>query len=172
MKFLNNPARFLAAFFLFTVLVLFSCKKETSETLSSQDEEQANRVATESNAEAEDIFNGIFDDALGVNADVGMGGTGIFGRAVASNYGTNYLNGRVYNTNLVPPCLNITIVHTTTNVFPVTITFDFGTTGCAANDGHWRKGKIIIAYSNRLLIPGSTASIKFEDFYIDSIRID
>jgi hypothetical protein len=38
--------------------------------------------------------------------------------------------------------------------------------------GIGEKGKIIIDYSNRLLIPGATASVTFEDFQIDSISID
>jgi len=172
MKFLSNPTQLLLTLFLFIIIATFSCKKETSDTLNDQDEALANISATESNAEAEDVFNGVFDDALGVNANVGMGGTGIFGRKAGANYGSSYSDGRIYNTSLVPPCLSVTIAQQTPDPFPVTITFDFGSTGCAANDGHWRKGKIIIDYSNRLLIPGATASVTFEDFQIDSISID
>jgi len=171
MKFLSNPTQHLFTFLLFLTIAIFSCKKETSDT-SAQDEAMANISATESNAEAEDVFNGVFDDVLGVNTNVGMGGTGIFSRKAGSGYGTSYADGRIDNTNLLPPCLSITIVQQTADPFPVTITFDFGSTGCAANDGHWRKGKIIIDYSNRLLIPGAAASVKFEDFQIDSISID
>lgn len=172
MKFLSNPAQLLLTFSLFTIITIFSCKKETSDTLNDQDEAIANISATESNAEAEDVFNGVFDDVLGVNAKVGMGGTGIFGRKGRSNYGTNYADGRIDNTNLLPPCLNIIIAQQTPDPFPVTITFDFGSTGCAASDGHWRKGKIIVDYSNRLLAPGAKAFARFEDFQIDSFAID
>jgi hypothetical protein len=169
MKFLSNPTQLLLTLFLF--VTIFSCKKETSDT-SAQDEALANISATESNAEADDVFNGVFDDVLGVNTNVGMGGTGIFGRKAGANVGTSYADGRIDNTNNLPPCLNIIIAQQTPNSFPVTITFDFGSTGCAANDGHWRKGKIVIDYSNRLLIPGAAASVRFEDFQIDSIAID
>jgi hypothetical protein len=172
MTLLTSPVRLLVSILLLSIIVISSCKKEISQTLSDQDERQANVAATESNAEAEDVFNGVFDDALGVNTDVGMGGTGIFSRTTAGNYSSTPLNGRIDNTSLLPACLNITIVHTTTNIFPVTITFDFGSTGCYANDGHWRKGKIIIDYSNRLLVPGAIGSIRFEDFTIDTIGID
>jgi len=169
MKLLSNPIQILITVFLF--IAIFSCKKEVSDT-SAQDEAQANISATESNAEADDVFNGVFDDVLGVNTNVGMGGTGIFGRRAGTGYGTNYAGGRIDNTNLLPPCLNLIIVQPTPNTFPITITFDFGSTGCAANDGHWRKGKIIIQYSDRLLVPGAGASVTFEDFQIDSISID
>jgi hypothetical protein len=173
MKIPSTQYRFLAAIFVFSI-VIFSCKKETSDTLSAQDEEQANVAATQSDTEAESVFDGIFNDALGVNGDVAMGGTGIFGRVSAANYGTFNISGRVDNVNQLPPCLNVTIEHTsTTNLtFPVKVTLDFGSTGCIANDGHWRKGKIIIVYTNRLLYPGAVAEAGFEDFYIDSIRID
>jgi hypothetical protein len=166
----SNPSSLLTAIFFIIVIFIFSCKKETSQTLSPQDETEVTLNATQSNAEAEDVFNGIFDDVLGVNADVGMGGTGIFARKALNNYET-YL-GRIDNTNLLPPCLNIIIVKTTVDPFPVTITFDFGGSGCTANDGHWRKGKIIINYSNRLLVPGAVASVSFDNFSIDSISID
>src|ERR1051326_8190449 len=70
MKFRSNPTQLLPTLFLFITIAVFSCKKETSGT-SSEDEALANISATESNAEAEDVFNGVFDDVLGVNANVG-----------------------------------------------------------------------------------------------------
>ena len=123
MKFLNNPTQLLLTLFLF--VTIFSCKKEISDT-SPQDEALANVSATESNAEADNVFNGVFDDVMGVNANVGMGGTGIFGRKAGTNNGTSYADGRIDNTNILPPCLNVTIVQQTPNSFPVTITLDFG----------------------------------------------
>ncbi|HET9825402.1 MAG TPA: hypothetical protein VFP87_08710, partial [Chitinophagaceae bacterium] len=169
MKIVGIPTRVLTAIFLLAPFIIFSCKKETSGTLTPQDEEQVNVVATQSDAEAENVFDGVFNDVLGVNKDVAMGGTGIFGRNMAGSYGPSYLNGRIDN---VPSCLNVTIEHTTTNTFPIQIILDFGSTGCLANDGHWRKGKIIITYSNRLLYPGATATTAFQDFYIDSIHVE
>ncbi len=171
MKFPSNPTQHVLTLLLFLIITVFSCKKETSDT-NDRDEALANISATESNAEADDVFNGVFDDVLGVNANVAMGGTGIFGRKAGPNNGTSYADGRMNNTNYLPPCLNIIIAQQTSDPFPVTITFDFGSTGCAANDGHWRKGRIVIDYSNRLLIPGATASVEFKDFQIDSIAID
>jgi len=170
MKILSNPAR-LTILFVLTNLIIFSCKKEVS-GVSPQDEEQANLVATQSDAEAENVFDGVFNDALGVNADVGLGATGIFGRASGGRVETYGIDGRVDNVSQLPACLNLTLEHTTTSTFPIRVTLDFGSTGCLANDHHLRKGKIIITYTGRLLTPGANATAKFEDFYIDSIRID
>jgi hypothetical protein len=170
MKFMNSSIRLITACFLFVIFIIFSCKKETSQTLSSQDEQQANLAASESNAEAEGVFNGVFDDAMGVNADVGMGGTGLFMRNTAGNYGISGVDARI---DPAPACLNVTIVTSgnTAAPFPVTITLDFGG-GCYCGDSHVRKGKIIVKYSDRLLHPNANANIQFEDFSIDSIQID
>jgi hypothetical protein len=173
MKFLKSPTRLLTAFFLFITLIIFSCKKETSQTLSPQDEQEANVTASESDAEAEDVFNGIFDDVIGVNSDVGIGGTGLFMRNRASNYETPAIDARTSNIDPAPACLNITIATSgTANApFPITITFDFGS-GCTGPDAHSRKGKIIVKYTDRLLRPNAIATLQFENFYIDSIQVD
>ena len=170
MKILPIPSRLTTAIFVFS-LIITSCKKEVSGDLSPQDEQQANVIATQSDAEAESVFDGLFNDALGVNGDVALGGTGIFGRSTAANYGYTDINGRIDNTAQLPPCLNVSIEHSS-NLFPVKVTLDFGSTGCTANDGRWRTGKVIIIYSGRLVIPGSNATIKFEKYSIDSISVD
>jgi hypothetical protein len=62
-------------------LLIFSCKKETSGSdLSEKEEEQASITTSESEAESESIFNEVFDNVIGVNNDVGLAGTGVFGR--------------------------------------------------------------------------------------------
>ena len=98
MKIARIHTRLLTATSLFIVLVIFSCKKETSGTLAPQDEEQANVSATESDAEAENVFDGVFNDVLGVNKDVALGGTGIFGLNGATGYEPSYSNGRIVST--------------------------------------------------------------------------
>jgi len=170
MKVLNSPFRLATACFLFVLFIVFSCKKETSQSLSAQDEQQANVAASESDAEADDVFNGVFDDAMGVNSNVAMGGTGLFMRSAAGGYGFPGADSR---TDPAPPCLNVTIVTSgnTSAPFPVTITLDFGA-GCTCGDGHIRKGKIVVTYSDRLLYPHATANIQFADFAVDSIQVD
>src|SRR5678816_4155278 len=140
MKIQRSPAPILIATLLFAALVIFSCKKEMSQALTPQEEEQANVTSTESDAEAEDVFNGFFDDVMGVNNDVGVAGTGIFARSAISNG-----PGDVARIDPAPPCLTVT--HTATTTFPVTYIFDFGTSGCTCADGHVRRGKIITTYT-------------------------
>ena len=140
--------------FLFSLLLLVSCKKETSQSGSeAQQQQDASMVSSESDAEAELVFNDVFDDAMGVNDEVGIEGVGTLNR----------LN----------PCYTITITRTNPPAaFPVKIVVDFGTTGCRGLDGHVRRGKIINYYTGRLLIAGSMAYTTFDGFYIDSIKVE
>lgn len=162
MNFLNKPYRILTATTVFTLLILSSCKKENSQDLTPDEERAANRASVEADAEAEDVFNNIFDDVMGVNNDVGMAGTGIFGRESGSS------TGRV---DSVFPCATVTITHLSSTPFPIKIVIDFGA-GCMGRDGHFRKGKIIAVYSDRLVKPGATAVTEFDNFYIDSIHVE
>ena len=149
----------------FSLLMIASCTKENSQNgTANEQEEQASMVSSESDGEAEMVFNGIFDDALGVNNDVGMAGTGIFGRSAISATG---------DAARVTACFTVTVTHlSTATVFPVRVVIDFGTTGCVGVDGHVRRGKIISEYTSRLLYPGAIATTTFDGFYIDSIKVE
>jgi hypothetical protein len=149
------------AIFIFFLLFTVACTKEKSD--GAQEEEEVSSVSSESDAEAEIIFNGIFDDVMGVNDDVGMSGTGVFGRT--ANGELNTVAARVTG------CQTVTITHPNNTPFPVRIVIDFGS-ACVGTDGHTRKGKIICEYSNRLIFPGAIGSTHFENFYFDSIKVE
>ncbi len=154
MKFRFNLTQLVTITLFFSLLIVTSCQKENSQT-GSDDEQQieASRVSSEADGESESVFNGIFDDAIGVNDEVGLGGTGIFGRTTA--------------------CPDVTVVRlSTTAAFPVKIIFDFGANGCIGRDGHLRKGKVITIYTGRLLYPGSIATTTFDGFYLDTIKVE
>jgi hypothetical protein len=147
-------------------VIIFSCKKEVS--LSGQEEEYSNVMSTQSDAEAEILFNGIFDDVMGVSDTVGISGTGIFGTAnITSGAGSS---SRI---DPAPPCLLVTRTHLSgSTYFPIRIVYDFGTSGCSCADGHIRRGKIINTYSAALREPGAVATTEFDGFYIDSIHVE
>lgn len=134
--------------------LIYSCQKENAPEAdpSNQIETTASRISTEADVEAEIIFDGLFDDAMGVNAEVGLGGTGVFGRLTA--------------------CPTVTVTRPNAPApFPVRVVLDFGT-GCVARDGHLRKGKIIHVYTNRLINPGAVVETSFDGFYFDSIKVE
>lgn len=137
----------------FTLFAVVSCKKETSQSGTDNDQEIfASKASGESDAQSEIVFNEVFDDVMGVNDDVGMFGTGVFGRLTA--------------------CPTVTVIQLTANLFPKKVILDFGASGCVGNDGHFRKGKIITEYTNRLTVPGAMATTTFDGFYYDSIKVE
>ncbi len=138
----------------FCLLLIVSCQKENSRNGSDDEQElAASTASSESDTEAESVFNGFFDDVIGVNSDVGIGGTGIFGR--------------------IASCPDVTIDHLNApDPFPARVTLDFGVNGCTGPDGHFRKGKIVTVYTNGLRIPEAIATTEFVGFYFDSIKVE
>jgi hypothetical protein len=51
------------------------------------------------------------------------------------------------------------------------ITIDFGPVNCLGNDGHYRRGQIIITYSGGYWQTGSVKTTSFNGFYIDNKNI-
>ena len=161
MKLIPNPAR-LAALILVSLVVFGSCKKESSDEEKKQ-EEFASQASSEADAESDDIFNEVFDNVLGVNPDVGFGGTGVFGQMNPGNTG---------GTARLTACPDVTFTYTSgiPNTFPVKVVMDFGT-GCVGRDGRTRSGRIITVYTNRLFVLGATATTEFADYTVDSIKV-
>ncbi|MER3464051.1 MAG: hypothetical protein C4329_06195 [Chitinophagaceae bacterium] len=153
---------------------MVSCKKDTSaDTLTPQEEEQAAIASTESDAQADGIFDDVFNNVMGVNNDVGMAGTGeISGRTTSVGNTGGSITGRETNIDSVGACYTVTITHTAAPAFfPVRIVTDFGQTGCVGRDGRRRYGKIITVYTNRLVVPGATATTTFDGYRVDSITV-
>jgi hypothetical protein len=163
MKKLSLITRLTTVAFAATLLIT-GCKKETSDSLSPQEEEQAANYSSESEADIEVAFNDVFDNVMGVNSELGTGGVGIFGRKASSSE-----TGREARVDSVPSCVTVTITPIQAGVFPKTVTIDFGS-GCFSH-GHLRSGKIQIVYTGRLLNPGSSATTTFINYKIDSIAV-
>jgi hypothetical protein len=149
----------------FIILIFNSCKKEVNETVTPVQEEEAANYFSQSETESELVFNDVFDNVMGVNTEVGIGGTGIFGR-ISSSTGTALMK-----VDSIPPCVTITITRLNLpDLFPVKIVMDFGH-GCPGADGHTRYGKIITTYTGRLIIPGKSATTTFDGFRLDSFQV-
>ncbi|MBC7827267.1 MAG: hypothetical protein H7122_05950 [Chitinophagaceae bacterium] len=139
---------------LFT-LPFFGCQK-TQTIPTTEEQEEFVMVSSESDAEAESIFNDVLDNVLGVNSDVGIGETGIFSASALDSF----------------RCHSITTTHLSMGlVFPIRILLDFGS-GCTGQDGRTRKGKIIIEYSNRITLPGATVTVRFDSYLVNNIRVE
>jgi hypothetical protein len=144
---------------------LLSCKKENSKNvLNPQEEEQASFATSESDAESESIFNEVFDNVIGANNDVGLAGTGVFGRMSTSN--------NLNVTERLTGCFTVFITHPVQGQdFPLRIELDFGA-GCPGRDGRVRSGKIITEYTGRLLVPGKSSITVFKEYKLDSIKVE
>ena len=154
----------IAFFFLITFSI--SCKKEISNSGSAQqDEELASETSSRADAESEFIFNDVFDNVMGVSDDVGLAGVGVFGKM--NNTGSGTLLGA-----RTDACYTVSITHLNPpDAFPVKIVIDFGT-GCQGRDGRTRSGKIITTYTARLLYPGAKATTTFDNYHVDSIKVE
>lgn len=107
---------------------------------------------------------------MGVNTEVGIGGTGIFGQRNIQ-FGEEIIAG-VDGTDTVPSCVIVTIIRLSPPaVFPVKVIIDFGS-GCTGRDGRVRKGKIITTYTGRLVVPGSVAETTFDGYYVNAIKVE
>lgn len=159
MKLIFSPTR-LAALVFVSLMVLISCKKETSADTSQ--EEFASQASSEADAESDDIFNEVFDNVMGVNTDVGFGNTGVFGKMNPGEPG---------GTARLTACPDVTITRlSNTDTFPVKIVMDFGT-GCTGRDGRTRSGKIITVYTKRLFADGAKATTEFDNYKVDSFKV-
>src|SRR5829696_5394936 len=68
----------------FISLLIIGCKKETSDSgLSPSQEEDVVTISSQSEIESEFVFNDVFDNVIGVNTEVGVGGTGVFERSAS-----------------------------------------------------------------------------------------
>jgi hypothetical protein len=136
-----------------SILAIPGCQKNNDTNDQDALEELASLASSESDGEAEAIYNDVFDDVMGVNEEVGVGGTGIFGRP------TN--------------CPTVTVTRLgAPNPFPVRITMDFGAVGCQGRDGRTRRGKIVTTYTGRLVVPGAMATTVFDGYYVDSTKVE
>jgi hypothetical protein len=170
MKMNTKMARTFSGLMVSMLLFMISCQKDKSTTPTLADIETVAAASIDENIQ-DATFNEVFDDVAGIDdlsagedlGIYGLEGDGIFsGQAVDGNSGlTNEPS---------PRCFTVTVVPKERGVFPKTVTLDFGT-GCELR-GHLRKGKIITVYTGRLHVPGNKAVTSFENFSIDSFKIE
>jgi hypothetical protein len=70
----------------------------------------------------------------------------------------------------IPHIDNCATVTVSSISYPKTIIVDYGT-GCSDKIGHTKAGKIIIEISDTAINAGSIKTLKYEDFYLDSMKV-
>ena len=141
-------------------LSIVACQKEKSTTQdpTEQHELTVSKLSSESDAEAEIIYDNIFDDVMGASDEVGLYGSGIFGREYGLDTAQRCFTVRVDRPNAPRP-------------FPVIITVRFPQSGCMGPDGRVRRGEIKTVYTNRLMIPGAESVTTFLNYSVDSVTV-
>jgi hypothetical protein len=134
------------------ILAATACKKHDENSGTAAQLEFVS-VTTESDATAEVVFDDAFNNAMGVNSEVGIGGTGVFG---------------IDST----PCIAVTTTQMNMgNRFPLKVSIDFGAAGCVGKDGRVRKGKINLLYTGPLLVTGNSATISFDNYALQEFAV-
>jgi len=139
-------------------LMLFSCKKENTNTIEQQ-EIELSQFASEGDAFSEQSYSHIFDDVMGISDEVGVMGSGIFGREVND---TVWLQ-RCFTVRIERPLAP--------QAFPMIVTITFPQSGCMGPDGRVRRGQIKTVYTNRLMIPGAESVTNFLNYSVDSVTV-
>jgi len=138
-------------------LMLFSCKKENTNTVEQQ-EIELSQFASEGDAFSEQSFSHIFDDVMGMSDEVGVMGSGIFGRE--------------YGLDTAQRCFTVRIERPLApQPFPMIVTITFPQSGCMGPDGRVRRGQIKTVYTNRLMIPGAESVTTFLNYSVDSVTV-
>lgn len=165
MHFMVRP---ILGIFLFASMIT-SCSKNDANNQAQTEQEKVALVTTESDVEAEIISNDVFDNVMGVNAEVAAGGTGVFAGANPGSDGAIY---GPMGVDSVARCFTVSVTNLdSTEVFPVRVVLDFGA-GCTGRDGRIRTGKIITTYSKRLIFPGATATSTFDGYSVNGIAVE
>jgi hypothetical protein len=170
MKMISSLTKALSVLVFFSAITFVACKKDNSSSGNIDPITYATATA-ESDAEAQVVFDDVFDNVAGTNDEVGMSGVGIIGSANNSN-GDNIIAGVNGTDSITTPCFSVSVTRLNPpNHFPVKIVIDFGT-GCTGRDGRTRKGKIITIYTKRLVEPGAKATTTFDGYYVNNIKVE
>lgn len=131
------------------IMTFSSCSKQSVIDQASLDMADDDAV---SDAVFEDVFNTVD------NADIIL---------------DNVIKGDVAKSDLVvsDSCPAITITHATDELWPKTITIDYGT-GCEGFFENTRAGKIIIVVTGRRMETGSKKTVSFDNYYFNGIKVE
>jgi hypothetical protein len=157
-RILTNTFKLIA---LVAVISLSSCKKDA---VSGSNDSNAGNLSDSSTA-ADNMYYDVLN-----NAFVGFSDNSTVWNAStphAEKTTTFSLDG-AHTTNL--GCAIYTISDSVPGEYPKTLTLDFGT-GCTSVDGILRKGKLIYVFSGPLVVPGTTASVTFNQYVVNGFGL-
>ncbi|MEJ7610746.1 MAG: hypothetical protein WKF88_06150 [Ferruginibacter sp.] len=130
------------------IMALASCKKESTP-------ENTDKAATIELSTAQGRASNMTQDANEVLNEA----------AVSNNFmGTNFTANGVQTSGILS-CATVTVTPLTG--FPKSIVIDFGPIGCTSPNGVTRKGKILVTLTDSLRVPGSVATMTFDNYFVN-----
>jgi hypothetical protein len=151
------------------MLFFASCKKNNNTNATDNPDPALSVDAAQNDATAEEQFDDVFNISMAVQSSDA-------GQDIGLETGTNILY-KTFDADRVatpePPsrCYTVTVVPKGINLFPKTVTLDFGN-GCTGKDGKVRSGKIITVFSGPMRNAGSKATTTFMDYNVDSFMVE
>jgi hypothetical protein len=140
-------------FLLIMALALFtfsSCTKNTNPIETKSAEIVDDDAVTD--AAFDDVFNSVDIATTGLENSFGKGGDS-------------------KSLTLADSCPLVTVTSTNPEVWPKTITIDYGA-GCTGTYGNVRKGKIIIVLTARRNVVNATRTVTFENYFFNEIKME
>lgn len=158
-----------------TAAVFTACQKNSNDPSGGDNISAQDQLTLQSSAQADDAadnaYNDVFTNVMGVNDDAGIGtGIGVFFAKPRTSGTGAPVSSFGDGVDSASHCYTITESETNGG-FPKTITIDFGT-GCTGRDGHTRRGKITAVYTGKMREGGSTATVSFDGYYIDTFKVE
>jgi len=116
---------------------------------------------------------GATEHSLSLETFDGHGDANIIGDPNIGNYGIpNYGMGGIGRFKFgIPHIDSCAVVTVSSETYPKEITIEYSGT-CSEHHGHVAKGKIVIDISDSLQLAGAVETINYQDFYMDSMKID
>jgi hypothetical protein len=131
------------------LLIFQGCKKDDKTDSTSNNENERSLTAVKASSDV--FFDDVSQEVLKVNTESNLSAreAGVQGCAEIT----------------VSPAANV-------NEWPKTVTVNFGTTGCTADNGFVRKGKIIYIISKKLINTGAVITITFDNYTVNGHKLE
>lgn len=156
-----NPTIILSLLAIFSLTLVFtSCKKDK---VSAAEDAVAAIETVEDDNVAEFNFDSNIDQSFEMAEEKDPNA---FATAAPASVSPRLAGN---DTQIAPQCVIIEINRRDT--FPKIVSINFGS-GCRGRDGRLRSGKITIEYSGRMRDSGSVAKTEFDNFYVDSVKVE
>jgi hypothetical protein len=161
---MKTPLNFTRTAIVMAALVLsaLSCKKDSSSSSTSADEQ-----ATITQASAATSSESLYDDAFDVVTQSSEQSSISTSATVPVQGVSNRLTSSTY---AAVACAMVTLSPADPSVFPKTMTIDYGT-GCTSSNGITRKGKLIVNLTGPMRSAGSVISVTFSSYSVNGYTL-